>query len=89
MYIGATAGWPELRQSNVAALLLIQSQTFGHIVGGNIATDCFRPRLSHELLIATHRCGCQRSSEGETVCVRRARCGKQVFAPSWPQHAKG
>jgi hypothetical protein len=42
---GATAGWPELRRLNAAAQLVLQSQTFRHIVVGNTATPYFRPQL--------------------------------------------
>ena len=53
-FTGVTLGWPELRLLNAAARHLIQSQTFTHIAGGNIAKAYFRLRQPLELEFATH-----------------------------------
>jgi hypothetical protein len=51
--IAATPDWPASRQLSAVARLLIRSQTFSHIAGGNTATPYFRPLLPHELEFAT------------------------------------
>ena len=57
---------PEPRRLNAAAQLLLQSQTFSHIAGGNTATPYFRPQLPHELEFATDR------TNGSPAWVARA-----------------
>ena len=89
--IGVTPGWPEPRRLNAAAQLLLQSQTFSHIAGGNTATPYFRPQLPHELVFATDRSGCRiaesklRTSLGTCVFSESSRCCRR-FVSHFSRH---